>query len=61
MGAPLAIATMSRIAPGVIFPAPSNVVNKLQSLGILRETTGHARDRPRYDSYVNLFSDEPLS
>ena len=40
------------------YPAASNVVNRLASLGILREITGYRRNRLfRYESYIQLFSE----
>ena len=43
---------------GTTYPAASNVVNRLTSLGILREITGYRRNRLfRYESYINLFSE----
>jgi len=42
---------------GVTYPAASGVVSKFEELGILREITGHRRNRVfRYDPYVNLFN-----
>lgn len=50
---------------GTTYPAASNVVNRLASLGILREITGYRRNRLfRYESYIKLFSEtqaEPLT
>jgi Fic family protein len=43
---------------GSTYPAASNVVNRLASLGILREITGYRRNRLfRYESYIQLFSE----
>jgi Fic family protein len=43
---------------GCTYPAASNVVNRLASLGILREITGYRRNRLfRYESYIQLFSE----
>ena len=43
---------------GTTYPAASNVVNRLASLGILREITGYRRNRLfRYESYIQLFSE----
>ncbi len=50
---------------GTTYPAASNVVNRLATLGILREITGYRRNRLfRYESYIQLFSEtqaEPAS
>ncbi len=44
---------------GTGFAAANTLVHNLTDLGILREITGHARNRRfRYDPYVNLFLDE---
>lgn len=41
------------------FAAANDVVARLVSIGILREVTGHARNRRfRYEPYVRLFTDE---
>jgi Fic family protein len=46
---------------GVTFAAANNIVTRLESLGILTEKTGYARNRRfQYDPYVQLFTDEPL-
>jgi hypothetical protein len=43
---------------GTTYPAASNVVNRLATLGILREITGYRRNRLfRYESYIQLFSE----
>lgn len=43
---------------GTTYPSASNVVSRLATLGILREITGHRRNRLfRYDSYIQLFSE----
>ncbi len=43
---------------GTTYPAANNVVNRLAKLGILREITGHRRNRLfRYESYIRLFSE----
>jgi len=43
---------------GTSYPAASNVVNRLASLGILREIIGYRRNRLfRYESYIQLFSE----
>jgi Fic family protein len=43
---------------GTTYPAASNVVNRLTTLGILREITGYRRNRLfRYESYIQLFSE----
>ncbi|GIW57055.1 MAG: cell division protein Fic [Nitrospiraceae bacterium] len=42
------------------FPAANQLVQRLVELGVLREITGHARNRRfRFDEYVRLFEDEP--
>lgn len=50
---------------GTTYPAASNVVNRLATLGIVREITGYRRNRLfRYESYIQLFSEtqaEPVS
>jgi Fic family protein len=50
---------------GTTYPAASNVVNRLATLGIVREITGYRRNRLfRYESYIQLFSEtqaEPIS
>jgi Fic family protein len=41
---------------GTTFPGANQIVQRLVHLGILREFTGHARNRRfRYDPYVSLF------
>lgn len=43
---------------GTSYPAASNLVNRLATLGILREITGYRRNRLfRYESYIQLFSE----
>lgn len=43
---------------GTTYPAASNVVSRLTSLGILHEITGYRRNRLfRYDPYIQLFSE----
>ena len=42
------------------FAAANRLVARLAELGILREITGHARNRRfRYEPYVRLFIDDP--
>ncbi len=44
---------------GTTYPSANNLVARMTALGILREVTGHSRNRRfRYDAYVQLFSDE---
>jgi len=45
---------------GTGFAAANQLVARMTELGILREITGHARNRRfRYEPYVRLFTDEP--
>lgn len=44
---------------GTTYAAANILVSRLVALGILREVTGHARNRRfRYDPYVRLFTDD---
>lgn len=44
---------------GTTYAAANTLVARLTALGILREVTGHARNRRfRYDPYVRLFTDD---
>ncbi|MHB1798477.1 MAG: Fic family protein [Vulcanimicrobiaceae bacterium] len=46
---------------GTTYPAANNLVSRLEQLKILVEVTGHARHRRfRYESYVRLFTDDPV-
>ncbi len=43
---------------GITYPAASNLVKKFVELGILREITGHRRNRLfRYEPYIRLFNE----
>jgi hypothetical protein len=49
-----------RSQTGTGFAAANRLVANLTDLGILKEITGHARNRRfRYEPYVRLFIDEP--
>jgi len=42
------------------YPAAGNIINRLVQLGILRELTGHRRNRLfRYEPYIQLFDEAP--
>ena len=44
---------------GATYPPANTLVNKLVSIGVLTEVTGHARNRRfRYDPYVRLFTED---
>ena len=46
---------------GTTYAAANTLVRRLVELDVLREMTGHARNRRfRYEPYVNLFANEPL-
>ncbi len=43
------------------YAAANALVGRLAAIGVLREITGHARNRRfRYEAYVNLFANEPV-
>lgn len=46
---------------GTTYAAANTLVRRLVELEVLREMTGHARNRRfRYEPYVNLFANDPL-
>lgn len=56
---PIVSVTDVRTLTGTTYTAANALVSRLADLGILREVTGHARNRRfRYDPYVQLFTDD---
>ncbi|HQP89115.1 MAG TPA: HD domain-containing phosphohydrolase, partial [Thermoanaerobaculia bacterium] len=54
----VSVADVKRLT-GTTYAAANTLVARLTSLGILREVTGHTRNRRfRYDPYVRLFTDD---
>jgi Fic family protein len=46
---------------GAPYPTMNQLVSRLESLGVLRETTGQRRNRSfAYTEYIRLFGEEPL-
>ena len=44
---------------GTAYPAANHLVGKMEEHGILREFTGHSRNRRfRYEAYIGLFADD---
>ena len=45
---------------GTTYPAANQLVERLMEIGVLREFTGHTRNRRfRYDPYIRLFDEAP--